>query len=82
MMALATSKPHLIDRLPKPRGRLVADAPLGPQTWFRTGGPAEVLFRPADVEDLASFLAALPVALTQVVEEALVLVNPQVVLES
>lgn len=61
MMALATSKPHLIDRLPKPRGRLVADAPLGPQTWFRTGGPAEVLFRPADVEDLASFLAALPV---------------------
>ena len=60
MMALATSKPHLIDRLPKPRGRLVADAPLGPQTWFRTGGPAEVLFRPADVEDLASFLAALP----------------------
>ena len=60
MMALATSKPHLIDRLPKTRGRLVADAPLGPQTWFRTGGPAEVLFRPADVEDLASFLAALP----------------------
>ena len=60
MMALATSHPHLIDRLPKPRGRLVADAPLGPQTWFRTGGPAEVLFRPADVEDLASFLAALP----------------------
>jgi UDP-N-acetylmuramate dehydrogenase len=60
MMALATSTPHLIDRLTKPRGRLVADAPLGPQTWFRTGGPAEVLFRPADVEDLASFLSALP----------------------
>ena len=60
MMALASSRPHLIDRLPKSRGRLVADAPLGPQTWFRTGGPAEVLFRPADVEDLASFLAALP----------------------
>lgn len=60
MMALATTRPHLIDRLPKPRGRVVADAPLGPQTWFRTGGPAEVLFRPADVEDLASFLAALP----------------------
>jgi UDP-N-acetylmuramate dehydrogenase len=60
MMALATTHPHLIDRLPKPRGRLAADAPLGPQTWFRTGGPAEVLFRPADVEDLASFLAALP----------------------
>lgn len=58
-MALAT-QPHLVDRLPKPRGRLTADAPLGPQTWFATGGPAEVLFRPADVEDLAAFLAALP----------------------
>ena len=60
MMALATARPHLIDRLPRPRGRLVADAPLGPQTWFRTGGPAEVLFRPADVEDRSSFLAAVP----------------------
>jgi len=60
MMALATSRPHLIDRLPKPRGRLTADAPLGPQTWFGTGGPAEVLFRPADVDDLSSFLAAVP----------------------
>ena len=60
MMALATAHPHLIDRLPKPRGRLTANAPLGPQTWFRAGGPAEVLFRPADVEDLSSFLKSLP----------------------
>jgi UDP-N-acetylmuramate dehydrogenase len=60
MTALVASRTHLIDRLPKPRGRLTADAPLGPQTWFRTGGPAEVLFRPADTEDLATFLAALP----------------------
>jgi UDP-N-acetylmuramate dehydrogenase len=59
MMAVA-ARPHLIDRLPRPRGRLTADAPLGPQTWFATGGPAEVLFRPADVADLAAFLAALP----------------------
>ena len=58
MPAAATS--HLIDRLPRPRGRLTADAPLGPQTWFRTGGNAEVLFRPADTEDLATFLSALP----------------------
>ncbi len=57
MVAAVTS--HLIDRLPRPRGRLTADAPLGPQTWFRTGGNAEVLFRPADSEDLAAFLAAL-----------------------
>jgi UDP-N-acetylmuramate dehydrogenase len=60
MMALATSTPHLIDRLPRPRGRLTADAALGPQTWFRAGGEAEVLFRPADVEDLATFMAGLP----------------------
>jgi UDP-N-acetylmuramate dehydrogenase len=50
---------HLIASLPPVRGKLMADAPLGPLTWFRTGGPAEVLFRPADVEDLAMFLAAL-----------------------
>ncbi len=60
MMVLATSTPHLIDRLPRPRGRLTADAALGPQTWFRAGGAAEVLFRPADVEDLATFMVALP----------------------
>jgi UDP-N-acetylmuramate dehydrogenase len=60
MMALATSTPYLIDRLPRPRGRLTADAALGPQTWFRAGGEAEVLFRPADVEDLATFMAGLP----------------------
>jgi putative spermidine/putrescine transport system ATP-binding protein len=36
-------------RLPPVRGRLVADAPIGPLTWFRVGGPAEVLFRPEDV---------------------------------
>jgi UDP-N-acetylmuramate dehydrogenase len=60
-MMPATSISHLIDRLPKPRGRLTADATLGPQTWFRAGGTAEVLFRPADTEDLAAFLKALPV---------------------
>jgi UDP-N-acetylmuramate dehydrogenase len=60
MMTAAKSRTHLIDRLPKPRGRIAADAPLGPQTWFRTGGPAEVLFRPADVEDLAGFLHGVP----------------------
>ncbi|HEX3860711.1 MAG TPA: UDP-N-acetylmuramate dehydrogenase [Stellaceae bacterium] len=51
---------HLIDRLPKVRGRLTADAPIGPLTWFRVGGPAEVLFRPADEHDLADFLANTP----------------------
>ena len=37
-----------------------ANAPLAPFTWFRVGGPAEVLVRPADADDLAQFLRALP----------------------
>ena len=60
MMAASSRAPHLIDRLPKVRGRLTADAPLAQVTWFRVGGPAEVLFRPADVDDLSAFLAAKP----------------------
>jgi UDP-N-acetylmuramate dehydrogenase len=61
MMAAASATPsRLIDRLPAVRGRLTPDAPIGPMTWFHVGGPAEVLFRPADPEDLAAFLAALP----------------------
>jgi UDP-N-acetylmuramate dehydrogenase len=50
----------LIAQLPSVRGRLTADAAIGRQTWFGVGGPAEVLFRPADLADLAGFLAALP----------------------
>ncbi len=50
----------LIDRLPAVRGRYVPDAPLAPYTWFRVGGPAEVLYRPADRDDLAAFLRAKP----------------------
>ena len=49
-----------IKSLPKTRGRLTVDAPLGGLTWFRVGGNAEVLFRPADVDDLAEFLMQLP----------------------
>ena len=60
MMAAAKGATHLIDRLPKVRGRLTADAPLAQATWFRVGGPAEVLFRPADIDDLSAFLAAKP----------------------
>ena len=46
--------------LPALKGRLQEGAPLAPFTWFRVGGPAEVLVRPADARDLAQFLAALP----------------------
>jgi UDP-N-acetylmuramate dehydrogenase len=51
---------ELSGRLPPARGRLKARAPLAPFTWFRVGGPAEMLFRPADAADLAQFLAACP----------------------
>jgi len=50
----------LIAQLPPARGCLTADAPVGKQTWFGVGGPAEVLFRPADLADLAGFFASLP----------------------
>lgn len=50
----------LLAQLPPARGRLEPDAPLAPITWFRVGGPAEVLFTPADEADLADFLRALP----------------------
>lgn len=60
MMALKQPPQRLIDRLPAVRGRLTENAPLDRITWFRVGGPAEVMFRPADRDDLASFLAAKP----------------------
>lgn len=50
----------LTPRLPDLRGRLAADAPLKDYTWFRVGGPAEVLYSPADEADLAYFLKNLP----------------------
>ena len=48
------------DMLPPVRGSLSHEAPLKDLVWFRAGGPAEVLFRPADVDDLAAFVAARP----------------------
>ena len=48
-------------KLPPVRGKLTANAPMGRQTWFGVGGPAEVMFRPADAQDLEDFLVALPV---------------------
>jgi UDP-N-acetylmuramate dehydrogenase len=46
--------------LPPVRGTYAENAPLKDLVWFRAGGPAETLFRPADVEDLATFLYAKP----------------------
>jgi UDP-N-acetylmuramate dehydrogenase len=46
--------------LPPVRGTYTENAPLKDLVWFRAGGPAEILFRPADAEDLATFLCAKP----------------------
>jgi len=60
MTAASVTERSLIERLPRVRGRLTANAPLAQFTWFRVGGPAEVMFRPADLDDLAQFLAQKP----------------------
>jgi UDP-N-acetylmuramate dehydrogenase len=66
MMARRIKSISLLDRLPRVRGGLVAHVDLAPMTWFRVGGPAEILFDPVDTQDLADFLKALPddIALT------------------
>ncbi|WP_454684254.1 UDP-N-acetylmuramate dehydrogenase [Ancylobacter moscoviensis] len=51
---------ELSARMPELRGRMIANQPLADLTWFRVGGPAQVLFTPADEGDLAYFLRHLP----------------------
>lgn len=48
-----------VESLPKVRGKLAPNAPLAPLVWFKSGGNAEYLFAPADVEDLQHFLREL-----------------------
>ncbi|MGB3538174.1 MAG: UDP-N-acetylmuramate dehydrogenase [Mesorhizobium sp.] len=48
------------DRLSGLRGRITPDAEMDKITWFRAGGLADVLFQPADEDDLAAFLKAVP----------------------
>ncbi|HYD18974.1 MAG TPA: UDP-N-acetylmuramate dehydrogenase [Patescibacteria group bacterium] len=52
--------PGLLERLPPVTGRLSENAPLGHMTWFGVGGPAEVLFKPEDREDLVNFIQNCP----------------------
>src|SRR3982074_2348031 len=52
--------PDLKAARPELRGRLLANQSLAELTWFRVGGPAQVLFTPSDEDDLAYFLAHLP----------------------
>lgn len=61
MIAVEEFRHGLLERLPEIRGEYVENAPLAKYTWFRTGGPAEVLFKPADAEDLAAFMEGKPV---------------------
>ncbi len=60
MAAEKTSTVSLLDRLPTVRGRYTANAPLAQSTWFQVGGPAEVMFKPADRDDLQLFLQQCP----------------------
>ncbi len=54
---------HIVESLPDVAGRIQADMALAPNTWFRVGGAAEVLFRPADADDLSRFLSRMPMDL-------------------
>jgi len=56
---MTTPGAQLARRLPQVRGRIELDKALAEFTWFRVGGPADVLYSPADENDLAGFLAAL-----------------------
>jgi UDP-N-acetylmuramate dehydrogenase len=62
-MAGAATFPDIVAELkaamPQLRGRLMANQPLAELTWFRVGGPAQVLFMPEEEADLAYFLAQL-----------------------
>lgn len=56
---MATEAVPALD-LPPVRGTLTIGRPMADLTWLRVGGPADALFQPADEDDLAAFLAALP----------------------
>ena len=59
MTAFPDITPELKAAMPALRGRLLANQSLAELTWFRVGGPAQVLFTPVDEDDLAYFLAHL-----------------------
>ena len=61
MMSAAMHGVDLLDRLPSVRGRYATNADMSKVTWFRVGGPAEVTFRPKDLDDLVNFVRSKPV---------------------
>ncbi len=50
----------MIEGLPEVRGTYTAERPLADLSWLKVGGPAEILFQPADLDDLQQFLKNLP----------------------
>ena len=52
--------PDWLNALPALRGKLIPGFIMGDICWFRVGGAADVIFMPADIDDLSAFLAALP----------------------
>jgi UDP-N-acetylmuramate dehydrogenase len=66
-MAFPDITAELKAKLPALRGRLLANQSLAELTWFRVGGPAQILFMPEDEGDLAYFLAALDATIPVIV---------------
>lgn len=60
MFGLKLFKKNLLNLLPKVRGKYTPNVRLAKYTWFGVGGPAEVLYTPADAEDLSHFLKNKP----------------------
>ena len=59
MIVSLSDLPDLKAQMPNLRGRVLPNQPLAELTWFRVGGPAQVLFMPEDEADLAYFLQTL-----------------------
>ena len=54
------SKNNLVEIIPQVRGKYLKNVPLSKHTWLGVGGPAEVMFVPEDIDDLAFFLKNKP----------------------
>lgn len=70
MFGFKSKKNDLVDLLPEVRGRYVCNVPLSKHTWFAVGGPAEVMYYPADDEDLSFFMKTKPYNLPVVLSAA------------
>ena len=53
--------PLLINKVPKVRGKLVSNADISSTSWFKVGGPIELLFIPKDLIDLTEFIENLSI---------------------